>query len=229
MKKKIMIILYIFLTLFFIKILFNMFLNVILLQVYDAPTFAKMVANPLKTMNFIEPYIANYNYGNVLYNNGYYDDAIEEYKNALKGYVPQHKECSIRINYALAICKTVELDETKQLSIINAIATYETAIDVLTENGCANKDDKNGHSEEAETLKKDIQDEIERLKKLLQNIFNSNYNQEKENETQNNAETIEEKIQSIKEDAIKKQRTIEKEYTNWNKQLSPDQHKKKIW
>lgn len=117
----------------------------------------------------------------------------------------------------MAICKTVQLNEKEEKSIQAAIEKYESAIEILTEKGCANKNDNNGHNKKAEILKQDIQKEIYRLKKLQkQNISNNNddsqtSNEEEEQET----EQIEEKIQGIKEEAIKKQRNTESQYENY--------------
>ena len=167
MKKKVLFAIDILLILITVKIIYNIFMNTIVISKYDKGVFLEQPAKMLTFMNFPQSYIAHYNYGNVLYNNGEYESAIDEYKKALKGIVPTLKECSIRINYTLAICKTVQVDEKDEASIRNAIEKYESAINILTEDGCANKNDSNGHSKVAEQLKRDIQKEIDRLKKLL--------------------------------------------------------------
>lgn len=217
MKKKVLIVIYIILILITLKLLYSILINSILINNYNKGKYSDSQAKLLTFLNFPEGYIANYNYGNILYQNGEYEKAIEEYKKSLKGFIPKNKECNIRINYALAICKTVSVDEKDKNSINNAIEKYESAIDVLTENGCANKNDSNGHSQKAEQLKKDIQKEIDRLKK----IQNSNSNkkdeneEEKENKSQENTEQIEDKIQDIKENATQEQRELENKYKNY--------------
>ena len=95
--------------------------------------YSEGLSKSLFFLNIQQGYIANYNYGNILYNNEKYEEAIEQYKNALNKNVPKKKECDIRVNYALAICKTVEVDENDENSINEAIKKYETAIDVLLE------------------------------------------------------------------------------------------------
>lgn len=219
MKKKVLIVVYIIVILITTKILYHMLATAILLFKYNNGIYDEKQAKSLTYWNVLENYVSYYNYGNVLFKNGQYDYAIEEYKKALKGYVPKAKECNIRINYALAICNTVELNENDKKSIEDAIQQYESAIEVLTENGCANKNDNKGHSKEAEQLKSDIQKEIERLKKLQQgkNNDNNKNEDEKENRTQESAETIEEKMQEIKEDAVKDQREKESSYTEYKK------------
>ena len=113
----------------------------------------------------------------------------------------------------------MEVDENDGESIKSAIKTYESAIDILTEKGCANKNNDNGHSQKAEQLKKDIQKEIERLKRL-KNLNKEEEKDSKDEEIQNNnkqeVETIESKMQDIKENAIQKQRELENKYKNYN-------------
>lgn len=219
MKRKILIAIYIILILLALKLIYNNIANSILINNYNKGEYSKSQAKSLTYLNFTQSYIANYNYGNILYKNGEYEKAIEEYKKSLDGIVPKEKECNIRINYALAICKTVKVDETNQESIEEAIKEYESAIDILTENGCANKDNNNGHSENAEKLKNDIQKEIDRLKDLQEVQQNNSEDEEREdeNKTEEETETIKNKIQNIKEDAIQEQREKEKTYENINK------------
>ena len=215
MKKKIIITIYVILLLITLKLLYNSTINNILIKKYNNGEYATNEAKALTFINFPESYIANYNYGNVLYQTGEYEKAIEQNKQSLKGAVPKERECKIRINYALAICKTVQLDEKDQKSIQNAIEKYESAIEILTEKGCANKNDNNGHNKQAETLKEDIQKEIDRLKKLQnQNMSNNNDSNNTESQEQNEEE-IEEKIQEIKENATQKQRSVENQYENY--------------
>ena len=220
MKKKIIIIIYIILVIITLKLLYNSAANSIFVIQYKNGEYSEKIPEQLTLFNFPEGYIANYNYGNVLYQNGDYENAIEQYKKALTcKFIPENRECSIRINYALAICKTVKLDESSKESIKEAINIYESAIDILTENGCANKEDDNGHSENAEKLKKDIQKEIERLKKLLEENEQENNNknneeekQQEKNEENGKEEQVEEKIQRIKEEAAKEQSEAEQRY-----------------
>lgn len=214
MKKKILIIIYVILIFIILKLAYTNILNRILITKYNNGEYSEKLAEQLTLFNFPQSYVADYNYGNILYQNGDYESAIEQYKKSLNNKtIPEEKECSVRINYALAICKTVKLDESDEQSIKKAISIYESAIDVLTEHGCANKNDDNGHSEKAEKLKKDIQKEIERLKKLLEEDSNNSDKNEKEEKEKNTdekkSEEIEAKIQDIKEEATKEQRESE--------------------
>ncbi len=182
----------------------------------------------LLVCNFVisRNYIENYNIGNKLYKEKKYDEAIDKYKKALESInIPQKKECSIRINYALAICKTVQIDMSDSESVSNAIRKYESAIDVLTEKGCANKDDDNGHSEKAEQLKKDIQEAINKLKSTEKVEGDS---EEEDDNVQKPKEggTVEQKIQLIKENATKSQRENENKYESYSKMLDNPVDKK---
>lgn len=222
MKRKIVIVIYIILILISFKLLYNIGTNSRLINKYNNGEYTDNLARNLTYFNFLQRYVANYNYGNILYQKGEYESAIEEYKKALKGIVSKYKECNIRINYALAICRTVNVNEKNQDSIKNAIKTYETAIEVLTEDGCANKTNNKGHSQKAEQLKKDIQKEIDRLKKLekIENDSNEEKEENKKDKTKEDVETIESKIQNIKEEATKDQRETESKFTNYNKDIN---------
>lgn len=227
MKKRVIMTVIIIVALIAFKLLFNTIVNTVLINKYNDGEYSESQVKLLTFLNFPESYVANYNYGNILYQNGEYESAIEKYKKALSGYVPQFKECSIRINYALAICKTVKVDETDQESIKSAIQKYEEAIDVLTEQGCANKNDKNGHSQKAEKLKEDIQKEIDRLKKLLNSKNEKPNNEENNNNDQkDDVEEIEEKMQEIKQNATMEQRQTESQFDYMEKDWS---FGKKTW
>lgn len=213
MKRKILIAIYIILICITIKLGYNVVINSILIGKYEDGEYSEGLAKALTSFNFPQKYVADYNYGNILYQNGEYENAIEEYKKALAVNVPKYKECSIRINYALAICKTVHVDESKEQSINNAIKIYESAIDVLTEDGCANKKDDNGHSQKAEKLKKDIQKEIDRLKNLNKQSQDPQQPDTKDDDDKKQEpKTAEEKMQEIKQKATQKQREDEESY-----------------
>lgn len=213
MKRKIAIVIYIFLITLALIFLCSIAINNIVIKSYNKGQYLENQAELLTYINFQKSYVANYNYGNILYQNGEYEKAIEEYKKALKTVFSFEKECTIRINYALSICKTVQVNETNQESISNAIETYESAIEVLTENDC------DTYNQDAKTLKEDIQAEIDRLKSLQTDTENKQDDNE-QSEEENNEEDIEEKIQNIKEEAIELQREKESTTSNYNKSYS---------
>ena len=173
-------------------------------------------------MLFGQKYIYYYNRGNAFFKNQKYDEAIIEYKKSLHGVIPKYKECKVRINYALAICKKVDLDldESDENSVNQAIDMYKFAIDILTEKGGASKLKENEfHSEDAEILKEDIENEIDRLNKLFSQKQNSKENNGKESEKKEETQDTENTIKSIKENAIIEQKKIEKKYEDYGKKF----------
>ena len=235
MKRNIFIIVYILVILILIKLVFNIVTNGILKSKYEDGEYSDQVAYTLSLLNFPEGYVADYNLGNVLYKKGDYNGAIEQYKKALDKHVPKKKECKIRINYALSICRLVHVDEENKESIEAAIKEYEKAIDILTEKGCAN-DDGDGHSDDAQQLKEDIEKEIKRLKDLLNSDQDKDNNDkdDKDNNDDNNDNNdekkdkdLEDKIKNIKDDAIKVQRETEERGKNYKKKYND--HSKKNW
>ena len=91
--------------------------------------------------------------------------------------------------------------------------TAESAKEVLTEN------DTNLYSQKAEQLRKDIQDEIDRLKRLLDSdSSDDSKDSDDENKSEKEVDTIESKIQNIKENAIMEQREIENQFKNYDRE-----------
>lgn len=174
MKKRLLILLYMLVLLLVSKMAFNYFYNAHMIKAFENKDYS-VNDNILLLGNFDEPYIAHYNNGDVLYEQGRYEEAIEEYDKALALYPPKLKECPIRINKALSMVGTLgenfcNVDLTDNDEIEETIDYLYEAIDVLTEDGCAN-DKGTGHSRTAEKLKEQIEELIEELK-----------NREKENE-----------------------------------------------
>ena len=141
-------------------------LNEIFRSRYNHQIYSNDYEESLLKLNFPESYLPYYNLGNAEYKNGNYDRAISNYKKALE-LGPQHnheKECDIRVNLALAMLAKIDWANMKtQKDGQRAIKQLKAARNVLTEEGCANPDDPNGHDEDAEQLKKDIDDMIQQL------------------------------------------------------------------
>lgn len=214
MKRKKLIVFYLILIIIMLILTFVYFENKLIITKYQDGEYLQAQAQMLTNITWQSSYVSNYNYGNILYQNGEYDKAIEEYKKALRTVTSTEKECKIRINYALAICKMVQLDESDEESIKEAIETYQSAIQILTEDGC------NNHNQDAKKLKKDIEEEIERLKNLQKKPQDNTNQDEKEETGQSqaiNEEDIEEKMKDIKEGAIKEQNDLENKSKNYNK------------
>lgn len=218
MKKKIAITLIIILSVIIIKFLFNIAINSIFIFKYNKGIYSELELNILNVINFPQGYVCDYNYGNVLYKEGKYENAIEKYKKALEENILHNEECKIRINYALSICNTVSVDEKNADSIKKAIEKYESAIEILVEEDCAGHDNKVGHDINAEQLKKDIEKEIDRLKKLLDNKNDKDDNQKDDKDDKQDTELekklkdIEDKIQEIKQEALDDQKDTENRF-----------------
>ena len=165
MKKKILIIVYIMIMIVCAKQALNYFYNDYVMDHYRDGDYS-INDNLLLSANFIEPYIAHYNNGNIFYNNSLYEEAINEYREALKCTpIPEKRECSIRINLALAMLKTLGDDYSEPENIDDSLALLYEARDVLLEVGCAS-DDGDGHSWKAQKLKDDIDEMIEELEDI---------------------------------------------------------------
>lgn len=159
--KKIIRIIYIILILILIKLIISFTVNEIYISKYEKGIYKENLVKILEILNYPESYIAHYNYGNYYYQNEKYIEAISKYDKALESRLPKGKECRIRINKALCILKSVDLENKKAEENIEIL--YK-AREVLCEQGCANTDNPNGHNKQAEQLKKEIDELIEKLK-----------------------------------------------------------------
>ncbi len=179
----------------------------------------------------VDPYIVSYNIGNGYYQNGDYESAVVYYENALSYEIPENEECPIRINLALTITKTIDFetinvqfaahqngeDIDTELFVKNvqkAIQILKQARSVLTEENCAGETDADGHSAEAESLKKDIDDEIEKLEAMLEEFGaeppedDENNDQEQsddKNEDESSDSSNEDKGEDSREQQIRKE------------------------
>ncbi len=163
MKKKFIIITYIILALLFLVCLkpaFSFSYNELVTKRYYK-------SDGLMWLNIFQPYIAHYNTGNIHYEERDYEAAIEEYQKALEYDPPKKKECSVRINLALAMAKSLGKDYDKPENVENSIKVLKEAVDVLTEDGCAS-DDGSGHNATAEQLKKELEEIIRQLEEQQQ-------------------------------------------------------------
>ncbi|MBR1815314.1 MAG: tetratricopeptide repeat protein [Lachnospiraceae bacterium] len=216
MKKKIFIILYLFLLIIFGKFLFSYVYNERMIAKYNENDYS-FSANNLKFANVYQPYVAYYNSGNVYYQKHDYDNAIKEYNRALNAAPPELKECSIRINLALAMIGKIPSDYDSPDNIDETIVSLKEARAVLLVDGCATEDG-DGHSRTAERLKREIDDLIDELEDKKDNDDDSddgndshqNNNQNPSDATATDAETdaesereneIEEQLMQMQQDA----------------------------
>ena len=164
--KKLLFAIWIFLAAFFICLIINHVKNEKLISDYESGVYEE---NEFTAFGFFEPYIAHYNQGNIEYQNGNYDKAIEEYEAAIEGGITDERDCLARINIALSMIAPINLDEINDENIDDIIAKLEEAKKVLTENGCAHEEDRNGHNDDAQQLKEDIDEFIRKLKEQKNN------------------------------------------------------------
>lgn len=195
--KKISIMLYIFLFLIAFKLVSSFIINEHFILKYDKGIYEEKSIKYLFFINVFEPCVARYNYGNILYQNKDYDKAIEEYNKALQLFPSKKQECSIRINLALAMLNKIDFENEEKEEIFEKL---NEAKNILCETGCANLNDDNGHSKEAEILKKDI----ENMQNELQNESTDKKDEKDESkENQNTQEkNVEEKLKQIQKEGI---------------------------
>ena len=186
MKKKVLLIIYMFYLVIVGKLLFTYVYNEKIIKKVERENYAKS-AEMLTFANFYQPYIAHYNRGDIFYKQGNYSEAIKEYNKALEYKLPEKKECPIRINLALSIIKMIPNDYASKDNIDSSIASLKEARDVLLFDGCAN-DEETGHSYKAQKLKDEIDDMIEELEEIKEEQNQSNDNQGDENEDENDSQ-----------------------------------------
>ena len=129
---------------------------------YSTEEFKPSDLNLLFFGNFSQSYVAYFNKGNIEFDNGNYENAINEYTKALEKKPPEEKECKIRINLAFAKLKLLNMDATSEEKKKELIENLREIQKVLTEKGCAT-DDNTGHDKDAQTLKNDIDNFIKAL------------------------------------------------------------------
>lgn len=197
--KKLFTTIWILLIAFLLCLVVNFSANEVLIKDYNAGIYTE---NKLSSLGFLEPYISYYNEGNIWYQKGNYDAAIEAYQNALERNPNHHRECMIRINLVLAMVAPLNPDEMTNSDIADAIKILEDARQILYVHGCATEDG-NGHNEDAQTLKEDIDRFEEELKQMQENSFENDTEDDeseaKENQEQNaeNEQDIQKQLEEI--------------------------------
>ena len=121
----------------------------------------------LPKFSLTQPEVLPYNKGNIYFQQEEYDKAIEEYKKALKKHPSKKKECSIRVNYALAIVKPITQESVTPDNLDETIEKLNRAVSVLTEDGCADESGF-GHDYHAQILMNEIIDYIRKLQEEKQ-------------------------------------------------------------
>ena len=143
------------------KLAFTYIGNEVIIAKYNDGDY-KTDTDVLLIANLIQPYIAHYNMGNIHYQNGKYEEAIKEYKEALSLEPGKDDECDVRINLALAIIKTLPEEYNAPENVESSINILKDAKEVLIEDGCAAQNG-DGHNETAQKLKEEIDKMLEEL------------------------------------------------------------------
>lgn len=164
MKKVVFIIIYSMLVLACAVLVFNYGYNAFVMYCYNNQNYS-VSTMPLQMFNWTEGYVAYYNEGNMYYQQGEYVNAVESYSKALEENPPEEKECSIRINMALAMVASLEGLYTDPMYAQSCLDTLKGARDVLLEKDCATENG-DGHSATAEKLKEEIEAMIKELEQM---------------------------------------------------------------
>ena len=200
--RKIIFGIYCIFILLFLILSFRYFKNESFISDYNKGIYKENDVESLLFLNYPQSYVAYYNLGNVYYQEKDYYAAISQYNKALEYDMPEKKECKVRINLALAILKTIdELDLKKDKNEILEI--LDTAENVLVEEGCAHKEDDNGHSKDAEKLQEDIEKMRKKLEEQDDKEENEEDDDEKKKEEQQPKDEVEEKLKEIQAESIK--------------------------
>ncbi len=121
---------------------------------------------------FPDEYVIWYNIGNYYFDKGDYGDAEEAYLMAISCGIPYGKECPVKVNLALSMMSQIDEDdwdefldctgrEEQSAGARRAEKVLKDARDVLIEDGCAHKDDEDGHDKQAQLLKDEIDELLE--------------------------------------------------------------------
>ena len=205
------------------SIVARVLVNMAFVDKYKKDQYDMKLEEKLLFLNFPESYVPYYNLGNASYKDLRYSEAVGYYKEALKMYPPDKKECSIRINLALAMCNTIDFtDLSSQEKIDTAIFILYQARDVLLENGWAVNEGDDYRDADAQKLKEDIDKMIEKLENPEssgqepqndQNSSGQDNNESSGNEGKNNAKEKrqQDELQKNKDGAMKERQQEQQE------------------
>lgn len=202
-----------------LAVLINFAANAKMISRYNRGIYTE---NKMAWLGILQPYVAPYNKGNVHYQRGEYELAIEQYEKALLKNPPHKKECKIRINLALAKLALIDPDNITPANVNDIIAQLEEARDILLEDGCA-KEDGLGHNNDAQILKEEIDQIIEMLKHPQGGSSSDNQDdQQQDNQQQNQDEEqqqkqdeVKDKLQEIQEQSVKERQDGMKDAENF--------------
>ena len=153
-------------------------INTVFLQTYRSGSYAPLPEKILTYLPFGENYVAPYNAGNAEFQRGNYSEAVAWYQRALASKPPERdEECMIRVNLAFSMCHTIDfdhLDMEDQEAVSQAVTLLYQARYVLTEHECASEPvgSDDGHFADADSLKHDIDEMLQKLQSQSQSDQN---------------------------------------------------------
>ena len=188
-------------TAIFVYLLVNYTSNEIMISNYKKGEYNN---NPLSIMGFYEPYVEDYNRGNIAYKNDDFEMAVTFYEEALTKNPPVKKECSIRINLVLAKLNQIDFDNITEEDKNDVIRTLDDCIDILCEDECATRDGK-GHNADAQQLEEDIEALKKQLNETSEDVKDNHDNTKDDNNETKEDNNNEQKKDKLKEDQQKGQ------------------------
>lgn len=203
MKKTLKITL-IFLIIIFSKLLITYIMNEYIIINYNKGQFKDNIIKILKVFNTNEPYIVYYNEGNIFYQKGDYEEAINNYDIAINKHPKKNRICDIRINKTLAMIKLINYDTKEEV-----LKRLKEARENLYNDNCAHEEDDNGDSQDAEQLEKIIKDAEEQINNGKQ-------------EQNNNSKPNDNEISSKEEKSLEKQLEELEKQSNSSRQSDLD-------
>lgn len=195
---------------------------------YNQGQYNTEIEEGLLTLNIPEGYVPYYNLGNAYYKMGDYNSAIGYYDQALLQHPTEPKDCQIRINLALAMLGTIDFYSLdSQEKIDTALFVLYKARDVLTENGCASEEGHDGHNEDAQQLKEDIDRLIEQLENPDSNGSSNDQQDQSKNEDNSGSsgsdskpsereKKVQGELEDKKKDAMEDRKNQQEELEKWS-------------
>ena len=215
------------LTLTALFLLLRVGINAAALSQFQRGHYSEMPEKLLVLINEPDGYIPCYNLGNEAYRMGNFDRAISWYRKALEHNPPAGKECPIRVNLALAMLEKIDFDHLDDPSVRkNAITLLKAARKVLCEVGCADPDGTDGHDEQAETLKEEIDELLKELEDQEEESESESESEtETESETQKNSQETEPQTKEDNSQKNRREQDIEKQIRKNQEQASSERAK----
>ena len=188
------------------RLILSFIINKIVIYNYQNNKYNQSLIKTLYIFNINQPYIVYYNEGNILFKKEEYSEAINKYEKALNKHPNKKRVCDIRINMSLAKIKNIKKDDKKEIYDL-----LEDAKTTIYNDGCANKDDDNGYSQEAEKLEKEIQ----KLQDKIENDKNNDDEQTNRNEPNRNIDpSLEERIRQLQKESARSRSSNLNKYEN---------------